>query len=158
MSKAKADAQNPFGEIRHAKRRAFLRAYSRTHSLVRASEAAKCDRDMHYHWLKTIPEYPEQFETAKAMAGDFLEAEAIRRATEGVEEAVWHQGVQVGTQRRYSDTLLIFTLKGANPQKYRENVRTEISGPDGKPVQIEGGASEAILAALERIAARKGSE
>ena len=34
----------------------------------------------------------------------------------------------------YSDTLLIFLLKGVRPQKYRDNVRQEISGPDGSPL------------------------
>lgn len=33
--------------------------------------------------------------------------------------------------------------------------RTEISGPNGGPVQIESSASEALMAALDRIAARK---
>jgi hypothetical protein len=36
--------------------------------------------------------------------------------------------------REYSDTLLIFLLKGARPQKYRDNVRQEVSGPNGAPL------------------------
>ena len=50
-----------------------------------------------------------------------LEAEAHRRAVEGVEEPVgWYKGVAGGTVRRYSDALLIFTLKGLLPDRYRE--------------------------------------
>ncbi len=55
------------------------------------------------------------------MAADVLEAEAHRRAVEGVEEPVgWYKGVAGGTVRRYSDVLLIFTLKGLLPDIYRE--------------------------------------
>ena len=40
-----------------------------------------------------------------------LETEAQRRAVEGWDEPVFHEGREVGKKRRYSDTLLIFTLK-----------------------------------------------
>lgn len=50
------------------------------------------------------------------------------RALEGWEEPVFHLGVATGTIRKYSDTLTIFLLKGAKPEKYRENSRVELSG------------------------------
>ena len=46
-------------------------------------------------------------------AADALLAEAWRRATEGVEEPIMHQGQVVTTVRKYSDLLLIFLLKSA---------------------------------------------
>lgn len=49
-----------------------------------------------------------------------LEQEAQRRAYRGIEEKVFHKGVECGTIRRYSDTLLIFLLKARKPEKYRE--------------------------------------
>ena len=49
-----------------------------------------------------------------------LEPEAIRRAVEGVEKAVYYQGEPVGTVREYSDTLLIFLLKGWKSDRYKE--------------------------------------
>jgi hypothetical protein len=33
--------------------------------------------------------------------------------------------------REYSDTLLIFLLKGMRPQKYRDQARVEHTAPDG---------------------------
>ncbi len=61
------------------------------------------------------------------MAADVLEAEAHRRAVEGVEEPVgWYKGVAGGTVRRYSDVLLMFLTKGALPERYRE--RVEVRG------------------------------
>lgn len=53
-------------------------------------------------------------------AADVLEAEALRRATRGVDEPVFYKGERVGTVRKYSDTLLIFLLKGARPEKFRD--------------------------------------
>ena len=50
-----------------------------------------------------------------------------RRAVEGVEEpAGWYKGEPGGMVRRYSDTLLIFKLKGELPQKYAD--RVQLSG------------------------------
>jgi hypothetical protein len=35
---------------------------------------------------------------------------------------VFYQGQQFATVRKYSDTLLIFLLKGRKPERYRERV------------------------------------
>jgi hypothetical protein len=75
--------------------------------------------------MKDDAVYASAFEDATRMAGDFLEDEAIRRATEGVERKIFHQGEHVDNETVYSDTLLIFTLKGAKPQKYRDNIKIE---------------------------------
>jgi hypothetical protein len=69
--------------------------------------------------------YKKAFEDAAEEAADLLETEARRRALEGVEEPVFYQGQQCGTVHKYSDTLLIFLLKGCRPEKYVERVRQE---------------------------------
>ena len=110
----------------HPKKRAFLAAYRKTGNVRLACTAAQIGRSSHYRWLDDS-DYAEQFEQAKKEAVDVLEAEARRRAVEGWEEPVgWYKGQAGGTVRRYSDTLLIFLLKGAAPRKYRE--RMEVSG------------------------------
>jgi hypothetical protein len=110
----------------HPKKRAFLAAYGETGNVRLACHAAQIGRSSHYRWLDDS-DYAEQFEQAKTDAVDVLEAEARRRAVEGWEEPVgWYKGQAGGTVRRYSDTLLIFLLKGAAPRKYRE--RMEVSG------------------------------
>ena len=58
---------------------------------------------------------------AKGEAFKTLEAESRRRSVEGWEVPVYHRGKQIGTVRRYSDTLLIFMLKGATPGKYADH-------------------------------------
>lgn len=49
-----------------------------------------------------------------------MEAEAFRRGVKGTEKPVFHQGVECGRIREYSDTLLITLLKANRPAKYRE--------------------------------------
>ena len=91
-------------ETAQKKRQAvFLKAFMEIATITHAARAAKIGRQTHYDWLKKDGEYQEAFADAKAAAGDALIAEARRRALE------------------YSDTLLIFLLKGAYPEKYREN-------------------------------------
>src|SRR5258708_1551551 len=72
--------------------------------------------------------YAAAFADAHEEACDSLEQEARRRATEGVDEPVFYQGKECGTVRRYSDTLLIFLLKGALPSKYKDRVEQHITG------------------------------
>ena len=65
-----------------------------------------------------------------------LEREARRRAVEGVEEPVgFYKGEPSAYVRKYSDTLLIFLMKGARPDKYRDRwdprvIEMTPEGPD----------------------------
>ena len=56
---------------------------------------------------------------------------------------MYYKGEVVGTIRKYSDTLLIFLLKGALPEVYRE--RYEISGGN-KPLRVESDPGREKLA------------
>lgn len=121
---------------RQPKKDAFLAAYAKVGVLGRAAELAKCNRNTHYEWLKDS-EYAKAFDEAHEQACESLETEARRRAVEGTDKPVFHQGTQCGVIREYSDTLLIFLMKGAMPKKYRENYSHEHSGPEGKAIQVE---------------------
>lgn len=118
----------------HQKRAAFLAAYRETGTVKAAAKAAGIDRRTHYRWLED-PAYAESFEDARQEAGEALEDEARRRAIQGVEEPVFYQGEVVGFRRRYSDTMLIFLMKGNLPEKYGERVQqspqSDSSGPIG---------------------------
>jgi hypothetical protein len=114
-------------EIQHHKKRAFLAAYAETGNVTKAAQAADIDRSTHYGWLKDDKDYAEAFKHADEEAGDTLEAEARRRAVEGIEEPVFHQGMVVGTIRKYSDTLLIYLLNGSKPEKYKQRVHSDVT-------------------------------
>ncbi len=112
---------------------AFLAAYAKTARINRAAEAAEVDRSTHYDWLANDPEYSDMFIKARAMAAQQLEDEAVRRAVEGCDRPLGVAG-QVVQVREFSDTLLIFLLKGMMPEKYRERSSVEHSGPGGAPL------------------------
>lgn len=117
------------------KQRAFLAAYAELGTVLHAAEAAGINRCTHNAWLAD-PVYAEAFEEAKEAAAERLEREAIRRAVEGVEKPVYQGGQMVGTIREYSDTLLIFTLKGLRPEKYRERFQVSVITEDAIDAEI----------------------
>jgi len=81
-----------------------------------------------YLWKSQDAEFAAEWDRFLVMGAEILEDEAIRRAREGYDEPVFYQGQMTGTIRKYSDTLLIFLLKGAMPAKYRENVDVTSKG------------------------------
>lgn len=147
--------------IRHPKKRAFLAAYARAGNVSEAARIAGINRISHYNWLASDERYAEVFAQAHEIAVDYLEAVARQRATDGWEEPVFYHGEVVGSVRKFSDTLLIFLLKGARPDTYRDNATIRHTGPTGGAIQIEGDyelagrlmSNPATLAAAEALAA-----
>ena len=121
-----------------AKRQArFLKAYVRTGTILHAALAAKVDRQTHYKWMDN-PRYAQAFAEAEELAIQELEREARRRALEGVREPVgFWKGKASEYVKRYSDTLLIFLLKGHRPDKYRERQEIEHKGHIASKVTIQ---------------------
>lgn len=118
-----------FPEIAHPKKRAFLAAFIQTASVTVSAKLAEIDRRSHYVWKRDDEVYLKAFESARLMAAETLEAEAIRRAHDGVDEPQFYKGEICGHVRRYSDVLLIFLLKGAMPDKYKERQSIELGRP-----------------------------
>ena len=79
-----------------------------------------------------MPEFAARWDEAMRIAGDVLEAEAFRRGLEGVVRPVFQKGMQVGTIREYSDSLLKMLLSAAKPEKY--GPRVALTGADGGPI------------------------
>jgi hypothetical protein len=128
-------AESLFHEIADPKKRAFLAAFAHTGRITQAAKSAQVGWRNHYNWLKSDPTYADVFLEAKRMAGEWLEDEAVRRAKEGILKPVFWQGEHVDNVLEYSDTLLIFLLKGAMPEKYRE--RFEHTGQAGGPMVVK---------------------
>jgi hypothetical protein len=102
------------------KRLTFLETLAETGNVTEACKVACMSRDCAYRLKRKDDEFAEMWETAIEIASDALEAEARRRAKDGWLEPVHWQGIPMSVVRKYSDTLLIFLLKGARPDKYRE--------------------------------------
>lgn len=110
------------------KERDFLAALAATCSVTQACEDSDVSRRVVYEWRAADVDFAARWDEAKRIGAEALEDEAVRRAARGVDEPVFHQGAQVGTVRKYSDTLAIFLLKGAMPEKYRDNAKLELAG------------------------------
>jgi len=113
----------------------FLTHYAQLCVLGEAAAAAGVSRSAVRHWREHDPEFEAEFESVQQGITEKLEKEAIRRAYEGWNEPVFQGGKKVGIIRKFSDTLLIFLLKGLAPHRYRE--RYEVSGHDGGPISVQ---------------------
>ena len=103
--------------------------------------------------------YPARFAAAWDRAIDTLEAEAARRAYEGVAEPVFHAGKRVldmavdekgeikrnaagkptavpASIRKYSNTLLMFLLNGNRSNKYRQRTDSRFVDEKGKDSKL----------------------
>ena len=69
------------------------------------------------------------------MALGTLEKEINRRAIEGVDHPVIHQGVITATYKQYSDNLLMFRAKRLDPE-YRDNYSEPNKGQTAPVTQI----------------------
>ena len=96
------------------KKQHLIAAYASGGNVSEAVRQVGVGRRTHYDWLQEDQEYAQAFEDARQDAGESLVAEARRRAIAG------------------SDTLLIFLIKGAFPEVYRE--RHEVTGKGGGPL------------------------
>lgn len=132
--------------------KAFLTALSETGNVTASAKLAKIDRTRAYQYRGEDESFVAEWEDAVEQAADVLELEAHRRAYHGVDEPVIHQGELSGvwvnkegdtvaegtdgarmiplTVKKYSDTLLMFLLKGMRPKKFRDNVKHEHNFPD----------------------------
>jgi|SRR5215213_2566501 len=110
----------------------FLNTLRRTANVSRACKAEGIGRATAYEWRETDKAFAARWDEAVEEGLDTLEQEARRRALKGVRRAHFYKGEIIGWEKEYSDTLLIFLLKGGRPEKYRE--RHELTGAGGAPL------------------------
>src|SRR5262245_13504303 len=103
-------AASLFPEIPHAKQRAMPAALAHCLSVTTACAQVGIARETHYQWVRQSPAYAAALATAKQLGADWLEDMAIQRATAG---------------EHPSDTLLMFLLKGAKPEQYRDSIKRD---------------------------------
>ena len=125
------------------RRRLFLRAFALRGIVLDGCKAAGVSRSAVEHWRESSEWFDTLYSIAIEEAADRIEAEAFRRAVEGYDEPVIYQGMTTtvvdpvtGEEkqlvvRKYSDALMQTLLKGARPDKYRENHKVEHTGQAG---------------------------
>jgi len=55
-----------------------------------------------------------------------LEVEVDRRGFRGIPHGIYYEGERVATERRYSDGLAMFRLKGLAPEKYADRTKATV--------------------------------
>lgn len=151
----------PFTPVQRKKAQAaFLEQLIAGSSILKACEKLKLPRQSVYDWKRADPEFAAAWEQAYEHGTDLLEHEAQRRAVEGVEKPVTVAG-QREIVREFSDTLLIFLLKGRRPSRFRDNHTVEHTGsmevntPDvAAAVERFQALTDRAVRAAERAAAR----
>lgn len=102
----------------------FLEILRETANVTESAAAAGVSRTCAYEHRDNDPGFAAEWDSALDEATDKLEREARRRAIDGWEEPVFHQGKECGRVRKYSDRMLEILLKAHRPEKFKE--RAEI--------------------------------
>jgi len=133
----------------------FLAALREVPVVSRACAAVGIERSTAYRAADADDDFRAAWDDAMEEGVDRAEQEAFRRAVEGTDKGVWHQGTLVGSERVYSDALLSLFLKGRRKKVYAD--RTELTGADGGPVQqiVDESAKAARVAQLLAMAQQR---
>lgn len=132
-------------QSRHRKKR-FLEHFAEYGNVSAAAQHAGIFRSTVYRWQEHDEQFAAAYREAEIQATEVLEAEARRRAVDGVtqETPIYFKGQAVDTiiKTEYSDTLLIFLLKARAPEKYRD--RHDIT-TGGQPFQVANADLDATI-------------
>ena len=115
----------------------FIAILARTGRPIYAARAAGIPHSIIKSLAGRNPKFAERMAEARAEFVELLEEEAVRRAVEGDEVFVVSKGEVVTlkgqplTEKRRSDRLLEFMLKGADPGKYREGLNVNVTSTGG---------------------------
>lgn len=144
----------------NATRRArFLKKLAETGNVSAAARAAGASRSRIYQLKAKSPSFAADWADALETATDALDAEARRRAMDGVETPRFHQGQIAGTVKKYSDSLLMFLLRAHRPDLYRERAAAANSRQDGHDdTEDYAGARDALADRLARLDPGAGDE
>lgn len=93
-------------------------------------------RGMVYQFEREDEEFAAAFREAQRYGLEVLEDEARRRAYSGTLKPVFYQGAECGKINEYSDTLMIFLLKGGMPEKYAERQKLDYNGSINTAIEI----------------------
>ena len=127
----------------------FLDAYRASGVLLHACRQVGVHHKTVNEARATDPEFLAAFEDAREEAVAAMEVELRRRAVDGVLKPVYQGGQHVGDVREHSDQLLMFALKAARPEVYRETIRVDIRREAERMAEALGMDAADVAAAVE---------
>lgn len=178
---AKAKKPTAVMEFSPAKREVALSTLAQGYTIVTACEAAQVSRTTFYRTKGTDTEFAAQVEEAYIAGTAYLEDVARRRGAEGYQEPViyqgdlqWQRDPKTGellldergqplplTTTKYSDNLLMFTLKGRDRARFgdRHSAYAMLARDDNEAEEVEMAGNitnirEVISDRLKAIGAR----
>jgi hypothetical protein len=129
----------------------FLKSLADTGIVSAAVEISGTSRTRVYQLRKHDSGFASAWDEAEEQAADALEAEAWRRAVEGVPEPLVSSGKVVRDDdgqplaiRRYSDNLLLALLKARRPEKFKDRAVVEHDIADGLADRLEAARQRAL--------------
>jgi hypothetical protein len=117
----------------------FLREFAKCGIITMAARAVGVDRGAVLYHRTRSHKFEAEFQKALATANDILEMHALQLATVGQSDPIFmrdagNNPVMVFDRKRKSERLMELMLKSRLPQRFREQVSQEISGPGGQPL------------------------
>lgn len=109
----------------------FFAVLAESGNVSKACRQAGIDNSLPHHKRRRDPRFAAQWQEVEDVVAASLETEAIRRARDGVDEPVWYKGAEVGTVRKYSDSLLLALLRRFKPDEYNLPTKVGGDGPNG---------------------------
>lgn len=108
----------------------FFEVFASTANVSEACRQAGIYRAWVYEQRDKDEVFAQRWNEADEVATDALEAEARRRALEGVEKPVFYKGVECGRIREFSDTLMAILLKAKRRDQFgdKQSVDMNVKG------------------------------
>lgn len=132
-------------EKTHHARALFLDHLLQSANVTASAEVACLDRSTVYRWREEDAGFALAWANALEAATDALEAEARRRAMDGVEEYLTGKNGLIRDkdgnpvmQRRYSDMLMTQLLRAHRPDKFRDRATVDLNVGDLAALIEEG--------------------
>jgi hypothetical protein len=128
--------------------RVILAELAKGATIAEAAAAAGVGRRTAIEWRDQDPDFKAAWEDAYETGVDLLEAEARRRARDGVEKPIYQGGKLVGYTQEYSDSILALVLQ-AKRKEYRRKVALG-GDEDAPPIRSESTLNLAALTPEQR--------
>lgn len=129
---------------------AFLHYLGTVPSPAVAARKVEVNRTSAYRYADHHPWFKKAWEDAVEDSLDSLQAEAYKRAIQGVDEPVFYRGTKIATVKKPSDTLLMFLLNNMrfHTPEQEQVFRHRIEGvsEDAAPIHISIESEEEYLA------------